>query len=172
MTPSGAPIVTAAQMRTAEETLFRSGVSQDALMERAGQAVAAQAARFAMGRPILILAGPGNNGGDAYVAARHLRDAREAFDDDARAVLEKQKNVRLLVVDTPPAGGLATREISGGMLLQDVDVIDAAGDDTASWTPNANALILAAVTVARTGTPAPTTRRWMSMSSTAGSTSQ
>lgn len=75
MMPSGAPIVTAAQMRTAEEVLFRSGMSQDAVMERAGQAVAAQAARFAMGRPILILAGPGNNGGDAYVAARHLRQA-------------------------------------------------------------------------------------------------
>ncbi len=57
-----------------------------------------------------------------------------AFDDDARAVLEKKKNVRLLVVDTTPAGGVATREISGGMLLQDVDVIDAAGDDPASWT--------------------------------------
>jgi phosphoribosylaminoimidazolecarboxamide formyltransferase/IMP cyclohydrolase len=57
-----------------------------------------------------------------------------AFDDDAREVLEKKKNVRLLVVDAPPAGGVATREISGGMLLQDVDAIDAAGDDPASWT--------------------------------------
>jgi phosphoribosylaminoimidazolecarboxamide formyltransferase/IMP cyclohydrolase len=57
-----------------------------------------------------------------------------AFDDDAREVLEKKKNVRLLVVDTPPAGGVATREISGGMLLQDVDAIDAAGDDPATWT--------------------------------------
>ncbi|OJV82271.1 MAG: bifunctional phosphoribosylaminoimidazolecarboxamide formyltransferase/IMP cyclohydrolase [Cellulomonas sp. 73-92] len=57
-----------------------------------------------------------------------------AFDDDARAVLEKKKNVRLLVVDAPPTGGLATREISGGMLVQEVDAIDAAGDDPATWT--------------------------------------
>jgi phosphoribosylaminoimidazolecarboxamide formyltransferase/IMP cyclohydrolase len=57
-----------------------------------------------------------------------------AFDDEARELLEKKKNVRLLVVDTPPTGGLATREISGGLLVQDVDAIDAAGDDPRSWT--------------------------------------
>lgn len=73
MTVADAAIVTAAQMRAAEETMFRSGVSQDELMERAGAAVAREAARFALGRPILILAGPGNNGGDAYVAARLLK---------------------------------------------------------------------------------------------------
>ncbi len=75
MIPAGAPIVTAAQMRAAEDAVFRTGVSQAALMERAGEAVAREAARFAMGRPILVLAGPGNNGGDAYVAARLLHAA-------------------------------------------------------------------------------------------------
>lgn len=72
MIPSGAPIATVAQMRAAEEAVFASGVSQDELMELAGAAVAREVARFAVGRPILILAGPGNNGGDAYVAARLL----------------------------------------------------------------------------------------------------
>ena len=57
-----------------------------------------------------------------------------AFDDDAREVLEKKKNVRLLVVDAPPAAGLATREIGGGMLVQEVDAIDATGDDPTTWT--------------------------------------
>ena len=75
MIPRDAPVVTAARMRAAEEAVFRSGVSQDALMERAGAAVAREAARFAFGRPILVLAGPGNNGGDAYVAARLLRES-------------------------------------------------------------------------------------------------
>jgi len=70
---SGVPIVTAAEMRAAEQAVFASGVSQDSLMEQAGAAVARETARFAMGRPILILAGPGNNGGDAYVAARLLQ---------------------------------------------------------------------------------------------------
>jgi hydroxyethylthiazole kinase-like uncharacterized protein yjeF len=47
------------------------------LMERAGQA-AAELAQEVCGprtRSILVLAGPGNNGGDAFVAARHLRSA-------------------------------------------------------------------------------------------------
>jgi hydroxyethylthiazole kinase-like uncharacterized protein yjeF len=72
MTPPGAPIVTAEAMREAEERVFRHE-SQDDVMERAGAAVAREAARFARGRPILVLAGPGNNGGDAYVVARLLK---------------------------------------------------------------------------------------------------
>lgn len=74
MIPQGAPILTAARMRAAEAAVFAAGVSQQALMERAGAAAAREAARFAMGRRILALAGPGNNGGDAYVAARHLAE--------------------------------------------------------------------------------------------------
>lgn len=72
MIPPDAPIVTAEQMRAAEEAVFRR-VPQQQVMERAGEAVAREAARFALGRPILVLAGPGNNGGDAYVAARLLK---------------------------------------------------------------------------------------------------
>lgn len=70
--PAGAPILTAAQMRAVEEAAFASGVSQQALMERAGAAVAVQVARLAAGRAILVLAGPGNNGGDAQIVARWL----------------------------------------------------------------------------------------------------
>ena len=72
MIPPGAPIVTAEQMRAAEAEAFRR-TPQQQVMERAGEAVAREAARFAIGRPILVLAGPGNNGGDAYVAARLLK---------------------------------------------------------------------------------------------------
>jgi hydroxyethylthiazole kinase-like uncharacterized protein yjeF len=75
MIPASVPVVTAADMRTAEEAVFRGGTPQDALMERAGAAVAREVARFAFGRPVLVLAGPGNNGGDAYVAARLLATA-------------------------------------------------------------------------------------------------
>ncbi len=50
-----------------------SGASINELMERAGSAVADAVWRYAGGQPVLILCGPGNNGGDGYVAARHLK---------------------------------------------------------------------------------------------------
>ena len=69
-------IVTAAQMRAIEARSERAGVSTDTLMERAGLAVARVARRMAgplSGVPIVVLVGPGNNGADGLVAARHLR---------------------------------------------------------------------------------------------------
>lgn len=72
--PAAAPVVTAAAMRAAEDAAFAAGVEQDALMERAGLAVAREVLRIAMGRGVLVLTGPGNNGGDAFVVARFLED--------------------------------------------------------------------------------------------------
>ncbi|MBW4332056.1 NAD(P)H-hydrate dehydratase [Stakelama sp. CBK3Z-3] len=72
--PPGTPVLTAQAMRDAEQACFDKGVAQGELMERAGAAVAQAALRFAMDRSILVLAGPGNNGGDAYVAARLLAE--------------------------------------------------------------------------------------------------
>ena len=60
-------ILTAAQMRAAE-----AGHDGDTLMERAGAALAEAAWLFAGPIETLILCGPGNNGGDGRVAARHL----------------------------------------------------------------------------------------------------
>ncbi|HEU4704792.1 MAG TPA: NAD(P)H-hydrate epimerase, partial [Sphingomicrobium sp.] len=68
----GRPILTAADMTAAEQRAVDAGTSVDQLMERAGTALAEAAFRFAGPRPTLILAGPGNNGGDGYVAAREL----------------------------------------------------------------------------------------------------
>ena len=69
-------VVTAAQMAAIEQASDRSGVSLDTLMENAGLAVA-QAARDelggAAGARVVILVGPGNNGADGLVVARHLR---------------------------------------------------------------------------------------------------
>lgn len=74
MTPLTGPVLTAAQTRAAEEAAMATGVSVDTLMERAGRALAEAVLRFGGGRPTLVLCGPGNNGGDGYVAARILKD--------------------------------------------------------------------------------------------------
>ena len=61
-------------MRAAEQRAIAAGTSVEALMERAGAALAEAAYCHAGKMPALILCGPGNNGGDGYVAARHLAD--------------------------------------------------------------------------------------------------
>jgi len=65
-------ILTAAAMRAAEQRAIDGGTSAETLMERAGAALAEAAYRFAGPQPVLVLAGPGNNGGDGLIAARHL----------------------------------------------------------------------------------------------------
>jgi len=66
------PILTASQMLAAEQAAIEVGTPVETLMERAGAGLAEAAHRFSTGMPALILCGPGNNGGDGYVAARHL----------------------------------------------------------------------------------------------------
>jgi hydroxyethylthiazole kinase-like uncharacterized protein yjeF len=68
------PILTTEAMRAAEQAVIDSGTTVEALMERAGAALAEAALRFAGPVPALVLCGPGNNGGDGYVAARHLQE--------------------------------------------------------------------------------------------------
>src|SRR5438067_7802191 len=70
---TGRPILTAQAMRVAEQAAIDGGTGVEELMERAGAALAEAAYRFTGPLPALILCGPGNNGGDGYVAARHLR---------------------------------------------------------------------------------------------------
>ena len=66
------PILTAAEMRAAEAQAIQAGTAETALMERAGRALAEVVRLYVGPRETLILCGPGNNGGDGYVAARHL----------------------------------------------------------------------------------------------------
>lgn len=74
MLPPGAPILRAEPMRAAEQRCFAAGIPQAELMARAARAVAREVARLGAGQPVLVLAGPGNNGGDAYGAATILRE--------------------------------------------------------------------------------------------------
>jgi hydroxyethylthiazole kinase-like uncharacterized protein yjeF len=66
-------ILTAAEMRAAEEAAIAAGTPVEELMERAGKAAAEAIWRYAGPLPTLVLCGPGNNGGDGYVIARILR---------------------------------------------------------------------------------------------------
>ena len=68
----GAPILSVAQMRAAEQALFDAGTDPYALMRRAGEGAADIIWRAGVARDALILCGPGNNGGDGYVIARRL----------------------------------------------------------------------------------------------------
>jgi hydroxyethylthiazole kinase-like uncharacterized protein yjeF len=68
----GRAILTAQAMRAAEQAAVDSGASVQQLMEKAGSALAEAAYRFAGPMEALLLCGPGNNGGDGYVAAREL----------------------------------------------------------------------------------------------------
>lgn len=69
-------VLTTRQMRAIEAAAIDSGrVSGRTLMERAGEGVAHQIAlRWSEAHEATILCGPGNNGGDGYVIARHLVD--------------------------------------------------------------------------------------------------
>lgn len=56
-----------------------------------------------------------------------------SFDDDALELLKTKKNLRILVAPKPERQGLQLREVSGGVLVQERDVLDAPGDDPSTW---------------------------------------
>jgi ADP-dependent NAD(P)H-hydrate dehydratase / NAD(P)H-hydrate epimerase len=93
--PLGGPVLTAAEMCAAE---LACGAPLDVLMDRAGEALAEAVWRFGSGAPVLVLCGPGNNGGDGYVAARLLRergiDVRVVASGEPRTDLAKVARAR------------------------------------------------------------------------------
>ncbi len=67
------PILTAQAMRAAEQAAIEAGTPVETLMERAGRSLAEAVFQYSGCGPALVICGPGNNGGDGYVAARHLQ---------------------------------------------------------------------------------------------------
>ncbi|MDL9937952.1 bifunctional phosphoribosylaminoimidazolecarboxamide formyltransferase/IMP cyclohydrolase [Gordonia sp. ABSL1-1] len=56
------------------------------------------------------------------------------YADGALSVLQRKKNIRILRAVAPQRAGIETRPVSGGLLLQQRDVLDADGDTPANWT--------------------------------------
>ena len=57
-----------------------------------------------------------------------------AYEPGAVDILARKKNIRVLVAAEPAVGGTEFRQISGGLLMQQRDALDAPGDDPANWT--------------------------------------
>lgn len=153
-------LVTAAEMRELEAAAIAAGASEQQLMEEAGLAVAQESWMLLgtlEGRRILVLAGPGNNGGDGLVAARHLFDwgAEVAvyFPAGHRAPerLEelRAREIPLLQGDDDPGGAQLAAQIAAADLV--IDALFGIGQrlplDPASPVGRA----LAALAAARTG---------------------
>lgn len=134
--PTACLLLTADQMRRADALTITAGTDGFTLMRRAGEAVARAARRMIpAGAPILVLCGPGNNGGDGFVAAALLSEeghavavallgAREALGGDAAQasrtwtgpvlpIAGAEPERAALVVDALFGSGLA-RDLGGG----------------------------------------------------------
>ena len=88
-------IVTSDQMREIEQRAAAIGLPPEVLMENAGLAVAQEIKSWLgniAGRHILILIGPGNNGGDGLVTARHLHD----WGADVHPTSQNQEQIQIL----------------------------------------------------------------------------
>ncbi|MEQ1688661.1 MAG: NAD(P)H-hydrate epimerase, partial [Sphingopyxis sp.] len=134
----GSPILTAAEMRAAEMATCVDGVTLDELMERAGAALADLAWRVAAGRPIHIVCGPGNNGGDGYVAARMLAKRGGDVCVSALAPPKAESAIRACAGWAGPTGALDAEGVAGAIL---VDCLFGTGLDRALAPDVASALV-------------------------------
>lgn len=131
-------LLTVDEMGRADRMAIAAGTPGLSLMERAGRAVADCAARIAGRRPVVVLCGPGNNGGDGYVAARYLRNRGHrvrvaALGDphllrgDAAANFARWKGpVEPLAPMVLEEGGVIVDALFGAGLARDIDGTPAA----------------------------------------------
>ena len=125
--------VTAAQMRRLEQAAVEAGVSLDELMENAGRAVGDEVAAKlgnAAGSRVVVLVGPGNNGGDGLVAAARLAQrgaAVEAFvvagsgDPAGKRSAAEASGVRIeSVIDEPGIQVLSSVSASADVVIDAV----------------------------------------------------
>ena len=127
-------LLTPAEMGEADRMTIAGGIPGIVLMERAGAAVAEQAARMARsGGRIAVLCGPGGNGGDGFIAARLLAErgyrvelfllgAREALRGDPALAAQRYGGVAAAAEAFDPDGAdLVIDALYGAGLSRDVD---------------------------------------------------
>src|SRR4051794_2378077 len=119
-------------MRALEQAAVDAGASWPGLMEQAGWGVAQVAMQLlgsAAGKRVLVLVGPGNNGGDGLVVARHLCDAgadvtlylwRRKTEADANGQHCRERDIPEYAVSADP-----TRAELRGLLTESDMVVDA-----------------------------------------------
>jgi NAD(P)H-hydrate epimerase len=127
-------LLTTSQMRAADAAAIRAGTPTSDLMEHAGAAVAEAAERLVpSGSRILVIAGPGNNGGDGFVAARlaagrgyHVSVAllgpvSRLAEDAARAAALWPEPVVPVAEANPGGADLVVDALFGAGLTRDAD---------------------------------------------------
>ncbi|MGB7126475.1 MAG: NAD(P)H-hydrate dehydratase [Methylovirgula sp.] len=131
-------LLSSAEMAAADRLTIAAGIPGAVLMDRAGAAVAKAAARLLAtrdphGRRIAVFCGPGNNGGDGFVAARYLQadgfkvavgllGARENLSGDAAAAAQGWSDPVLRFEELPlEEADLAIDAIFGAGLARDID---------------------------------------------------
>ncbi|MHB9112176.1 MAG: NAD(P)H-hydrate dehydratase [Thermoleophilia bacterium] len=159
----GLPVYTARQMRRTDAAAIKGvGIPGAVLMERAGMAVAEHLLEhFCEHHCFVVLAGKGNNGGDGFVAARHLWESRAEVQVFAAAPAKEYRgdslvNLRILgklgieVIHSPSAAALKRT------LSTDCIIVDAVFGTGFAGEPRGKAAELikaAARSVSTNGTP-------------------
>ena len=104
-------VVTAEKVRQIDKACEGIGLPTSVLMENAGKAIAEEVIHIldgVVGRKIVLLAGPGNNGGDGLVAARYLDDRganvslylfRQRKEDDTNFKLVREHDIPCAVLN-------------------------------------------------------------------------
>lgn len=133
----GCAILTVDEMYRADRAAMESGIPGERLMEAAGRAVADAIVTRWSPRPVVVLCGPGNNGGDGFVVARLLEEwgwpvrigllgQRDKLTGDARTIAERWKGrVDSLAPGLLDDVGLVVDALFGAGLARDVSGIAA-----------------------------------------------
>jgi NAD(P)H-hydrate epimerase len=125
----GREILTTQEVRAADRAAISQGTPGFELMLRAGRSVAREIAARWTPRPVLVLCGPGANGGDGYICAKTLQDGGWPVRVASLAQTDKLRGDAALAFDewAGPVESLGGRVFEGAGLI--VDALFGAGLD-------------------------------------------